>query len=180
MSRAASARGGTVLAEEATTESMVDGVATLDTVIRQVARSTRATRAIHAEDDSPEPRAEQDEPDETLPFRVRVQNLTIDAGLLLAHAQARAALRAKEGRPAFHPTIIESLRSIRDDISALIDPDEPAESVTTEQPDDPPEPVEAAPAAPTAQAVAQAHQAPPPRFHSTDDWARYVHERLAQ
>lgn len=166
--------GGMVLAKAAVAEGMVDGVATLDTVVRQIARSTRATRAIHAEGEGVEPRAEQDEPGETLPFRVRVQNLSADASLVMAHARTRAALRAKEGRAPFHQTTIEALRSIRDDISALIDPVDPAESVTTVQPVDPPEPVEAAPAAVKAPPV------PPHRFQDGDAWARYVYERLGQ
>lgn len=176
--RAGYGRGDVLMASEALAEGMVDGVATLDTVIRHVARSTRAVRAVHAADDSPEPRAEADDPDETVPFRVRVQHLATDAALVVAHAQVRAALRAKEDRPAFHPTTIEALRSIRDDISALIDPVDPGESATTEQPVDPPEPVEAAPAA----VVEAPPKAPPPpqRFQDSRAWAQYVHERLMQ
>jgi len=119
------------------------------------------------------PRAEQDEPDEATPFRVRVQNLATDASLVVAHAQTRAALRAKEGRPAFHQNTLDALRSIRDDISALIDPDEPADDATPEPAVEPLAAEEAAPAA-----VVQAQPAPQARFRSPDDWQRYIQERL--
>lgn len=166
--------GGVVLARDALSEGMADGVATLDTVIRQVARATRATRAIHAADGTPEPRAEQDEPDDTLPFRVRVQYLATDASSLVAHARTRAALRAKEGRPPFHPTVLEALRSSRDDIDALLASVDPDASAPVEQPDQPSEP------APAAVAAVQAQPAPPPRFRSDTDWTRYVTERTLQ
>lgn len=169
--RAGYGEGATLLSKDALAEGMVDGIATLETVIRQVAKRVRAS-SYRADDAGIEPRAEQDEPDEHLPLRMAVQHYATDGALLVSRLAARAALREKEDRPAFHATVVEQLRSIRASITALIGPDEPAG-------DPPPEQVDEPPVAGAASAATEVPKAPPPRrFTTPDAWARYVAEGL--
>lgn len=98
------------------------------------------------------------------PFTERLVALALEATELVDHAQERARLRAKEGRPAFSTTTERSLRAIRDAVDDLLEPDDPA-------PGDPPEgPVEPAPKEPIdPPAVAVI-----PRFKSRADFLRHL------
>lgn len=147
--RADFGQGRVVLARDALAAGMVDGIDTLDGVIRRVGR---AARSLSAE----APAA--DIGDEPVPFRERVAMLEADACAVAEHGAVRAALRAKEGRPPFSDPTLASLRSIRNAIGALL----PAEPAAAPPPAvDPPRVV--APKAPT-----------PPRFRSQDEWIAYL------
>jgi ClpP class serine protease len=163
--------GATLLAKGALQAGMVDGIQTLDGVLRLMSKTARrnspaATEgavdvgmggdgtALHAEDEDPRP------------FRERVAMLEADARSISEHGLVRAQLRAKEGRPAFSDTTLSALRSTRDAISALL-PDEP---VATPRAVDPP------PVQPQPQPVAAV--ASTPRFQSKADWFAYLERKI--
>jgi signal peptide peptidase SppA len=145
-------KGRVVLARDALAVGMIDGIDTLEGVMRRVSRSARG---MAAEGGSVDLMAEGDDP---LPFRERVTMLAADAHSLMEHGLVRAQLRAKEGRPPFSDAILEALRSTRDAVNALL-PDEPAAAAPAVEPP----PVVQAPKAPTA-----------PRFRSQAEWIAYL------
>lgn len=101
-----------------------------------------------------------------VPFTERITTFAAEAEQLVGHAEERARLRAKEGRPAFSTATERSLRAIRGAIDELLEPDDPA-------PSDPPPaaPVEPVPAA----SVTPPPAAPsPPRFRSRADWLAHL------
>lgn len=165
--------GATLLAKDALAAGMVDGIDTMDGVLRRMTRAARrgttvaltTTVETSAEglaltvDDTP------DEREDPIPFRERVSMLESDARAVMEHGLIRAGLRAKENRPAFSETTLAALRSTRDAISALL-PDEPV----VEPPAVDPPPV--VPAVALAAAVT-------PRFHSDDEWLQYLTERTS-
>lgn len=154
--------GRVLLAQDALAESLVDGIAALDAVIRQAGRASRAA-APRAEGGPAESHAESDDPDDALPFRTRVSHLVADADAVVTHAHARARLRRKEGRPPLSPSTEASLRSIRDAISALLEPADPDPVAAATRPAvQPPAPV--APVSPPRAALSH------PRFRSREDW----------
>lgn len=173
-------QGRMLMAQEALEAGMVDGIASLETVIRSVAKATKATaaRTVRATDGSPEPRAAgdavaaDDEAGEAIPFRVRAEQLAAELVALVTHAEARAALRAKEGRPAFGPDTLASLRATRDALTELL-PVDPAEAVHAQAPAvDPP--------APPAPVVPEPKPAPvPQRFAAPGSWDRYIQQETS-
>lgn len=107
------------------------------------------------------------DPDDTpVPFAERLEALADEATDLVAHATERARLRAKEGRPAFSTTTERSLRTIRDSLTALLEPDDPA--LEDEPPTAPVEPVPVEPAPPLAVV--------PIRHYSDDEWLAILTE----
>lgn len=148
-------QGIVFLAKDALAAGLVDGIGTLDDALRLAARPPAAARA---EGDGPDP-AEVD-----LPFRARVEMAASELASLTEHAEVRARLREKEGRPRFSEPTEASLRSIRDAISALL-ADEPPEAIAPA-----PAPVEPVVTAAPVQPAVPA----PTRFRSADDWAAYI------
>lgn len=145
-------KGSVLLAEDALAAGMVDGIGGIDVAFREV---SRLARSMSAESTAVELAAS----DEPVPFRERVAALQADAESIVAHAQARAALRAKEGRPALSDPIVASLRATRDALSAVL-PGEPAA---------PPPAVEPLPVVPVVPVAAAG-----PRFRSDDEWLRFL------
>lgn len=152
-------QGGMLLATEAKTAGMVDRVGTMDDALRSVSRSSRS---FGAELNGPA----EGEDDEPRQFRDRIAQFASDGLAIAAHAQTRAALRAKEGRPPFSEPVLAHLRSTRDALSALL-PDEPAAATPAVEP---PKPQAAQP--PVVAVPAPAATAP--RFRSTDDWMQFL------
>jgi hypothetical protein len=145
------------LAASALKAGLVDGIGTLDDALRLASRAPAAQRA---EGEEPDP-AEVD-----LPFRSRVEAAVEEVAYLVQHATIRAALRAKEGRPAFSATTETSLRSIRaglDDLLGAVDPPEPP---TVVQP----------PTPPAMQATVTPPVAATSRFRSNEEWLAYLQE----
>jgi signal peptide peptidase SppA len=152
--------GRTFGADEAQEAGLVDEVGTLADAVRQVARNVRSSGL----------RAEQEQPEERLPFSTRVQHQASDLAALVAHAKVRADLRARESRPAFSSDIEASLRSIHDDalaLAALLPADPVEEPEATPPADEPPEPV-APPPAPR----------PPRRFNDRAAWLAHLEASL--
>lgn len=149
---------GRVLMPDAALEAgMVDGVETLEGVLRLISRQARAG-GLAAAADGVDLEADGDDA-EPLPFRDGIDLLAADAIRIRDHGLVRAGLRAKEGRPSFSDEVLASLRSTRDAISELL-PDEPAGAPPAVDP--PPAP----PAAPVAAAQ--------PRFRSDQDWMQFL------
>lgn len=159
--RADYGKGRTMLPREALAAGMVDGIDTLEGALRRVSRSARGS--VSAEAGEVEPIALDDEP---RPFSERVAMLEADARAVMEHGLVRAALRAKEGRPAFSDPTFAALRSIRDAMSALLS-DEPTEAPPAADPPPVVVPVPA-PAVPVA-----------PRFRSQDEWLQFLQETTA-
>ena len=167
--------GASLLSKDALAAGMVDGIETLDGVLRLMTRAARRTGTAAAEGEGVSPLAaigqEHDGIDELsdpLPFRQRVIHLESDARAIVEHGQIRAALRAKEGRPAFSEATLTALRSTRDALSALLADEPPVEPTPAVDPPKPP--VQPAPVVPVATAAA-------PRFRSQDEWLQYLTER---
>lgn len=150
--------GGRVLvAKAALAAGMVDRVATLAETVRRLDRASSGSRRGMAAE---EPEVEIVAEDAALPpFHERLAEI-------VGHAQERARLRAKEGRPAFSTTTERALRSIRDSLDALLAPVDPAA---------PAEPVEPVAAVEPVKPVVPAS----PRFHSDDEWLAYLQETPA-
>ena len=151
-------QGAVLLAPDALKAGLVDGIATLEQSLSLAARPLAPN--ARAEDGTPAP----EEID--LPFRSRVEQAADELAALVEHAEVRARLRAKEGRPAFSDHTEASLRSIRDALTALL-ADEPPVAAA---PSPPVEPV--APAAPVTAAPA----AFPARSEQerAEFWERYI------
>lgn len=156
--------GATLLAKDALAAGMVDGIETMDGVLRRITSAARRATP-RADGETVEPRAEDDDP---RPFRERVAMLHADALAVTEHGHIRAALRAKENRPPFSEETLTALRSTRDALSSLL-PDEPVVEPTAVDPPPPavqPPVVVAASAAPVT-----------PRFRSQTEWLAYLAER---
>lgn len=169
--------GASLLAKDALAAGMVDGIETLDGVLRLMTRAARRTGnaaegngvAAYGQTTSEAFAAGMaDALDDPLPFRERVTHLESDARAIVEHGQIRAALRAKEGRPAFSEATLTALRSTRDALSALLADEPPVEPTSAVDPPQPP--VQPAPVVPVATAAA-------PRFRSQDEWLAYLTER---
>lgn len=156
--------GASLLAKEALAAGMVDGIDTLDGVLRLMSRAARGRVAAEGET------VELDALDEPAPFRERVEMLHSDAESVMAHGLVRAALRAKENRPAFSEPLLASLRSTRDAISALL-PDEPVVEPPAADPPKSPA-VQPPPVKPVAVAPVT------PRF-THDEWIAYLERNTA-
>lgn len=148
-------KGAVLLAPEALAAHMVDGIGTLDDALKLAMHPLTPNRA---ETDEPDP-AEVD-----LPFRARVEQAADELASLVEHASVRANLRERAGRPRFSEPTETALRSIRDALSALLDPVDSAEAAAT------PEPAVDSPVA----AVVPAQ--PATRFRSPEEWSRYLQE----
>lgn len=186
--------GGRVLvANKALKVGMVDRVETLDQTIQRLGTAGGRRRAMAADETSPGLEAaasvslgtfQVTEPvlvvtDSTTnsiiwpaepTFSDRLAALETEASALVEHAQERARLRAKEGRPAFSTTTEKSLRTIRGAIDALLSLDDPGVG----EPDEAPvEPVAAPPVDPAP--VKPPEAAPiPKRFQTRDAWLRHL------
>lgn len=169
--------GRAMLAGPAHAAGMVDRIATLDDVLRGPAR--RATTRLSAAADTPELLAEQatevyldgEKVGEILevgtpPFAERIAALSAEADALVRHAQARAQLRAKQGRPAFSTTTETALRSIHGAIGTLL--------AVVDPPPDVPSPVVDPPAPVTPVMPLLAAK---PRF-SDEEWLSYLNGEL--
>lgn len=162
--------GASLLAKDALSAGMVDGIETLDGVLRLMTRQARRQAGAAAEGNGVSPLAAAgqeldgiDALSDPMPFRDRVAMLEADALAIVEHGQIRAALRAKEGRPAFSDTTLTALRSTRDALSALLADEPPDEPPAVEPPPVVPAP---APAVPVT-----------PRFRSKDEWMHFLAER---
>jgi signal peptide peptidase SppA len=170
-------QGDIVLARDALAAGMVDRIATLDATVRRLVGAKAARVPQRAEGEPVEIAAESggdanesadDTNDSTRPFAERLTALADEGADLLSHAQERARLRAKEGRPAFSTTTETSLRTIRGQIDELLATGDPEPAVNPAPTDEPAES-----AAPTTPPVATAADAPP-RFHSQEEWIAYL------
>lgn len=124
--------GRAMLAGPALAAGMVDRIATLEDVLRGPAR--RSTSRMAAEspgeafaagfnDASGDVYLDGEKVGElhpARPFTERITALSAEADALVEHAQKKAALRAKEGRPAFSTTTETALRSIHAAIGTLL------------------------------------------------------------
>jgi len=152
-------QGAVLLAKDAVAAGLADGIGTLDDALRLANRPAAPARA---EGEEPDP-AEVD-----LPFRARVELAVEELGWITEHAAVRKGFREKVGRRAFSEFTEAALRSIRDALSALLDPADSVEpSAAPEQAAD--SPVVVAPVPPVVPAQAK-------RFRSSSDWAAYLQE----
>jgi signal peptide peptidase SppA len=132
-------QGRLVLAKKAAAEGMVDRIDTLDNTIARVGRGTIGkndgrvaatswTRFVHADDTTTTNSIDAEAPVTGQPFVDRLALVTAEAESLLAHAQDRTQMRAKEGR-GLTGADRSGLRAIAVTLSAIagVDPDpEPA------------------------------------------------------
>jgi signal peptide peptidase SppA len=162
--------GGRVLnARQALAAGMVDRIESIGQTMQRLSRPAGRRRAMAAEGDAVEIVAETEEERHT--FSERLTTHITEAAALVEHAQERARLRAKEGRPAFSTTTEAKLRAIRDSIDGLLALDEPA------PPDEPVEPAAPVPTPPVAVApVPPIEAAIPKRFRTDEDWLRFIQE----
>jgi len=113
-------QGAVMLAPAALAAGLADGIGTLEQAYKLAAQPLPAN--ARAEDGSPTP----EEVD--LPFRVQIEQ----AEGLIEFATVRKVIRERDGRRPFSEPIEASLRSIRDALSALIDPVADPTSATPE------------------------------------------------
>lgn len=160
--------GGRVLnARQALAAGMVDRIESLGETMQRMSRPSRRRRMMAAEGEPVEVLAAETD-DERVTFAERLTTLAAEADAVVTHAQERARLRAKEGRPAFSTATETALRTIRGSIDSLLALDDPAPS---DEPDEPAEPESQPPAAAVVPPVAAVI---PTRFRTDEDWLRYL------
>lgn len=138
-------KGRVMLAPEALAAGMTDATGTLDDAVRQASRMVATRRAQNAAAGAFTPDFTAG-PGSGLPFSDRLALVSAYVGGLVEHAQERADMRAKQGRPAFSDADRVSLRALAGSLTSLAtDPDPEPEPDPEPVPDPIPEPpIEAA------------------------------------
>jgi signal peptide peptidase SppA len=172
--------GGRMLtAKKAVIAGMADRVETLGQTITRLGRASGRRQALGAAAEtvtlvSPAGMSVttsdmtgglDDEGGEIIPFAVQLAEAAEKLSGLVERATTRAALRSTEGRPAYNTNTERSLRTIREAVDALLEPDDPAPS----PPAAPDDPVPAAPIQPPIAAI-------PLRRVSDKEWRAYLQE----
>jgi len=175
--------GGRLLdAKDALAAGLVDRIEPMTQTVQRLGRaidgSGRRLRAgalpvdllanadvVHGSETPDEIEVEAPELIDAAPFTERLLAFAAEATQLVEHASERARLRAKEGRPAFSTSTERSLRTIREAVDDLLEPDDP---VPSEEPAAPVEPVQAEPSTPPLSVAI------PPRFRSREDWLHHL------
>lgn len=147
-------KGRMLNADDALAAGMVDGISTLDDVVRLAARTAAQRQreaASAAAGFSPDLLAG---PASGLPFSDRLALVSAGARGLVEHAQARVDMRAREGRAAFSDSDRDELLALADSLSAVASAAAPEPEPPTPEPV--PDPPSWAPRARLQLALAQA------------------------
>jgi ClpP class serine protease len=109
--------GAVLLAPDALAAKMVDGIGTLDFAYKLASAPLSANRS-----------EERDPAEADLPYRYRVEQAAEELADLAAFSSIRKSIRERAGRRPFSEETEAELRSIRDSLSALVEPvaDEPS------------------------------------------------------